>query len=842
MSGINEQISKKLLNRLKQSPYWTDKTRSNGQYINYIKCPECEKLSCWAYKKPFTLQCNRGNNCGVTIKLTDIFPEVIQGIEKEYPSIKADPHRPARVYLRARGLDAPDGLHYEYWPNVRNSGRGAVMFKIDGDTYNGRIINPSQGQGKTHNKGSTAGKIHKHPGIKYDPDEETFIVEGIIDELSIIRMGFQSIAILSANQGPSKIDLSEFKNLVFAFDPDNAGVTALRRWMKHYPNAKAIMKLSGDWNDFLICHPEDTKKKFNENRIKFEQKAKLALIENAQDYAIKFNEFYGHPPGLFTFDNCYYYSYKKDIKTKEDDEKLVTYSVSNFTIEVDHYQLDTTNPDEPVNRFFLKIKPTKGRTVFCPVSANELSSPNSLMQTFLQRARVIWSGDRRPSLAFVKKMVEAKAPVVRQLKIIGHDKESGYYVFKDFAIGSQGIAIALNRKGFIELSTNNQIRPAQYTTIKPVKGISPEKIYSLIYQAWGERGITGVAWMVAGWFVHDIKIKIGFFPFLSFYDETQTGKTRLARFMNACQCLDEEGLPMRKVNTSKGEIRKLAQRASLFKALLEGNNEENSRFDIESILTLYNDNPLQVRALKTNDIQTQEIPFLSSLLFVQNKEPFKSKAQKERVVSIRFKREDITEETSKAFYQLTQIPIAEMAYFFPYVMKHRELFENKWYEEFQKAKRDLSLVIGDARINENHALILSTHRLLCGVLNTDYDLQSYIEKIGNQKQNECMHRDETIADTFLNIVLNFNTTDTGFFDVDPNSRMLFINLYGALQKIKDNQIAFPVQLRELYLPLKEHPAFIESMKNHYFKETKGPVTESIRKKAWVFDFNKINEE
>jgi len=173
---------------------------------------------------------------------------------------------------------------------------------------------------------------------------------------------------------------------------------------------------------------------------------------------------------------------------------------------------------------------------------------------------------------------------------------------------------------------------------------------------------------------------------------------------------------------------------------------------------------------------------------------------------------------------------------------HQGLFESKWYEEFKKAKRDLNLVIVDARINENHALILAFHRLLCGILNTDYDLQPYIEKIGNKKQNECMYRDETIADTFLNIVLNFNTSDTGFFDIDPDSKMLFINLEGALQKIKDNQIAFPVQLRELYSPLKEHPAFIESMKNHYFKETKGTETESIRKKSWVFDFNKINEE
>ena len=55
---------------------------------------------------------------------------------------------------------------------------------------------------------------------------------------------------------------------------------------------------------------------------------------------------------------------------------------------------------------------------------------------------------------------------------------------------------------------------------------------------------------------------------------------------------------MKKVNTGKGEIRKLAQRAGLFKALLESNNEDNTRFDMDALLTMFNDNPLQVTSLE----------------------------------------------------------------------------------------------------------------------------------------------------------------------------------------------------------------------------------------------------
>ena len=40
---------------------------------------------------------------------------------------------------------------------------------------------------------------------------------------------------------------------------------------------------------------------------------------------------------------------------------------------------------------------------------------------FLQRARALWQGERPASLALASKIVEAGAPVVRQLQIIGYE-------------------------------------------------------------------------------------------------------------------------------------------------------------------------------------------------------------------------------------------------------------------------------------------------------------------------------------------------------------------------------------------------------------------------------------
>lgn len=835
---VKTDIKAVIKSLLQKSEYWTCKTKENEEYISNLKCPECGDQTAWAYAKElWSINCNRLNECGARTKTLSLFPEIIQNIEKEHSPTKEDPHQPATAYLHSRGLnESLNGLKYEYWENIRNTGRGGVMFKVDDGIYNGRIFNPPHGEGKTHNKGSTSGVFWKYPK-GYDQIKPTYVVEGIIDALSLWEIGEQAIALLSAGQDPSKLNLSKFGNIIFAFDPDEAGASALRKWKGHYPDAGAIMPVKGDWNDLLLSNSKkNVRKYFEEHKKEFECRAKLVLAENAEDYATIYQEHYRCAPGLFIFRKCYHYSHVINPK----DNSLKTYQVSNFTVEVDHYQLDNSNPEEPVNRYYLKIKPSKvGHPIRCTVSASELASPGGLTQMFLQRARVLWEGDKMPSLDLTRRIIEAGAPVVRQLQVLGYDRESDCYIFKDFAIDHKGKMILPNSKGFFELSRTDQIRPAQYPTVKPVKGIEPKEIYNLIYQAWGNQGITGVAWMVASFFVHRIKKQIGFFPFLSFYGDTQVGKTILTRCLNAFQCLDEEGLPMRKVNTGKGEIRKLAQRAGLFKALLESNEEDNIRFDMDALLTLYNENPLQVRALKSNDIQTVEIPFLSSLLFVQNREPFKTKAQKERVISVQFKEDSLTPETSKAFNKLIQIPLSDMAYFFPFIMKHRADIESKWLDAFQQAKEDVREAIGDARITENHAFILAFHRLLCEVLHVIYDLKPYIEEIGKQKQKECRHRAESVADIFFDILDKMSTNEAWFMSTDKETKQLTVNLQEAYQKIKDDQINFPVQLKDLQASLREHPAYIESNKLCRFMKKCGQSTENKPLRAWIFDVTKI---
>ena len=198
-------------------------------------------MTAWAYlEEPWAINCNRLNECGARTKTLQLFPEIIQNIEKENPPCKEDPNKPATAYLHSRGLyESLKELHHEYWKDIRGTGRGGVMFKVADSVYNGRIFNPPHGEGKTHNKGSTSGVFWWHPGREYDQTKPVYVVEGIIDALSLWEMGFQAIAVLSSGQDPAKLNLSEFNgNLIPAFDPDEAGAAALRKWKKLYPERR----------------------------------------------------------------------------------------------------------------------------------------------------------------------------------------------------------------------------------------------------------------------------------------------------------------------------------------------------------------------------------------------------------------------------------------------------------------------------------------------------------------------------------------------------------------------------------------------------------------------------
>lgn len=542
---------------LKASRFWTSRTRLNNVSIQSLNCPVCGDGSAWAYtNSPMAINCNKANTCGARTKTLDLFPEVRRNIERDFPPSKEDPHRPAREYLHSRGLHSSIvGLDFRYLKNARKTGSGAVLFLVGKDEkgkeiLNGRLFNPPPGEGKTHNIGSTIGRYWRHPGINYDPSQKTWITEGILDALSLVEIGKQAIAVLSSGQDPTKLNLPDFTNKVLAFDNDEAGYRACRKWKPAYPEAEVVLcDPDQDWNDLLQeKNFEETRKQFEISLPRYRLNGELALAESASQYADIFYKFYQHIPGLFVFQSCTYFSSLKTTRGGDGQPYVSVTRCLKGVVKVVSFILDRSNPARPEYLYNLSVQPVKGRTIEATAIGPDLASNRRLNEFFLSSFKITWEGDAKACTAFSTMITGNKsAPEVKQLLFIGHQQDTGAYVFPKWAVDISGRPLTPDKRGFFQIGHNQYFRPPVHGEGKAIlpADISKERvreIYRLIKEAWGFNGVTALAWTIAGWFVSDIKEAIKFFPHFSLHGLPASGKSALTLTLNAIQGREGEGV------------------------------------------------------------------------------------------------------------------------------------------------------------------------------------------------------------------------------------------------------------------------------------------------------------
>ena len=854
---MQRDIVDDIIRAIKSSSLWDSRSYETGGYLNFL-CPKCGELSAFVYQpKPFAIHCNRLNNCGESTPVKAIFPELYTDVEKRKPATEKEPNRPAIEFLSLRGLEhAAQFATIRYSRNVRNSGSGAVMFHVADHSWNGRLFNPGPDQGKTHNEGPTSGKYWK-PITPLDPSKPVYIVEGIIEALSLMEAGFQAISPLSCKADPDKITLETGFQYVIAFNSDTAGKSGLRRWAETKRLTGILPPVNLDWNDLLIRHGTDGFRDFfNQNMQSFIFHARLATAKTPEEYAAVYFDYAQKPSGLFEFDFRYYQS---SLEKKKGAESVTVKNVSDFILETDHYQLDATVKDEPEYRYCL-IARKKGEPEKRFIAmGRELSSPQGLRTVMTTRARSWWGGDQRASDELVRRICARKdKPEIRQVQSIGYDHISGCYLFPEFGVTQSGTIVRKSKSGFFELSRSDYVRPCTARAAIIPDFSSPQsssqktifEILRCIDSAWPGSGAIATGWTIASWFVHIIRQQLRFFPFLSLRGDPQTGKSTLITILNRLQCIDEEGLPLNSANTTKGELRQISQRSSLFQGLIEG-NRASSRFDsamVSMVLPLYNHgNPLQVRAAKSNDNTLVELPFRSALLFSQNAEPFVSRAQRERFISLDFRKDLITRTTTLAIDQLRTFAPSEFAGFFSEVMKYRLQIERSWFDHFETTRKTFtSQGYTDARITENHSIpiaILSTLETVAkgspiasaGLCSSA--LAAITERMA-AKTIECRDESSTVADMFFDLVFQLSETDRDageFIRKSDDGAKLYIRVPECLSRLKGYSFG-----PNLYHELETHFAFVKKKISWRFTE-RGALDpkQTAVKSAWEFDYRKI---
>ena len=213
--------------------------KHKGDYLREGRCPECGKKELFiSASEPHHLKCGRETKCNWGMKTRDLYPDLWQPLHDLYPATKADPHATAKAYLKSRGLDPAlfarefvQGQRYEREAVREPKGTETVRFFLNPEksVYWERfiqVIDMADKPKKAHFNGSYKGLWWQAQDFLPESGKQVFLVEGIIDALSLIQSGFQAVALMSCNNWPEKAlqaYVGKGIHWVVALDNDPAG-------------------------------------------------------------------------------------------------------------------------------------------------------------------------------------------------------------------------------------------------------------------------------------------------------------------------------------------------------------------------------------------------------------------------------------------------------------------------------------------------------------------------------------------------------------------------------------------------------------------------------------------
>ena len=297
-------------------------------------------------------------------------------------------------------------------------------------------------------------------------------------------------------------------------------------------------------------------------------------------------------------------------------------------------------------------------------------------------------------------------------------------------------------------------------------------------------------------------------------------------------------MPVTQLNSKKGSVRTIGQVSGLFTALLEDNDRNDRGFDYSILLNAYNRGPLQVQAVFSPDLQTRETPFLGTLLFAQNTEPFNSQAERQRVISLQFKTEAITDTSRTAYEKLTAMDKRDLAGIIRQVLTNRPQFEKSWLQEYATAQKDLE-PLSEIRIRDNHALTLAFHRLFCSCFDIKEDPETvkYFANIARQKCITSAIRQTNLADHFFELLDTLNSEQAqSAYHINPKKGLIYVNLPRVEYILRDiKKMSFQVN-EHLNTALQKHPSFCRNGLTYRFPHDPDIDGEGRPKKRKVWAF------
>jgi len=807
--NFNQNKSEKIRQRLQSD---NSKYKISGAYINGLKCPACGKVDGFAHvDSPMAILCHRNNECGVNTPIKQIYPDLWRDLSKDYPPTPTNPTATARAYLESRGLNADliDFKQDKVYDKTTNKEYPSLVIEQDGVTFQ-RLIDYS---GKDKNRlNAYKGKVYQS-ALALNPDcERVFVVEGVIDALSLEKCGFAAIATYSSGAIPKGwYEENQHKHFVLAFDNDTAGISATKKTISYFKElggfnySVSLAPRGKDWNDLLVGNQLNEK-----SLLKCDWRGRLATAKSAKDYFEIYSggfddneDFFDSTFLIFEFNG---WIYKGWLSTKNDETEIKVKMLADCTIRLLHSVIDDTQDDKQRMEHYVEIQSKQGRGRI-RLDATELTAL-AQFKIALANHRQLFCGDGNDLTALASYLFKPNPPKIRALNTIGYDKKSNGFYFPKFMYDVDGRRIDANVDKYFTVANIRPFLDCADTVTSRIDDIDLKQFIQNLHGAYGNKGLMALGFYVSGLFSDLIFDHYGFFPFLSLYGDPHAGKSFVSKLLNRCLFVDSEGQTMSKANTAKGELRKISQKSSLVCALLEG-RKDAARFDYDSILPLYNRHSLYDRATTSQDNRVHSLMLKAPISFVWNHECFTLKPAKERVISLHFADADLNENTGAAWTELNNYSPEQLAGVGHYLLTNRKFFENKLISNAKFVATELkNKGINVTRIAENHAIPLAGISVLLECLGIDGGV--YIPELSRYTVERAKNKLETakseshLADYFFESIEGLTSTD----GVATNSLSeLVVHLSKVLAHLQSHNNGFNNK-SELISELKRHDRFV----------------------------------
>ena len=682
IASLADDITNTFKQQLTQRLITDYKLKESGKYLRG-KCPECAQPTLWTLKNDLTtLRCD----CGVKLNTPELYPDLTDNLNANYPATDTDHKRTANAYLLInRGLPLVDTYSWyeqgDYWHEKANKGSATVLFWLNPEKTVSfeQLIEPvtiteddgSQTVQTTRFKGANAGLYWQPPAQDITKGDKVYLCDGIFNAMALAVKGYKVIGLLNTKTLPETL-LTHYNDKqihwVIALGNSSQARDITRKHLlklkTHEQKNSCVFSLdTHELIDWVKLHKLGKLEKSH-----FETYAYYGNVETAVSALEKAFILYSHDNRNYFCFNFRHKTYAAKIDNKEfiaakkqaeidsgnDEEhckQQAFYQSAEInpiaTFELDFLYFQQPQTGDTGQNFFKVSFSNHSQTINVPFPGCVLSAASDFKKAIRKVSpSAIFTGSTL-DLDYLSEQWQKKAPsVVSTIDYLGYDRLSKAYIFEDFAV-QDGTIHKVNDQSFFKLkqhtikSTHSLPHSIahQLTMTKPVDWLSDYRT------AYGTKGMVVLAWWFGTLFASQIRAKHRSYPFFEIFGEAGSGKSDMVDLLFKLYGLHNMGFnPSRGFTSAAGLTRKTSELANMPIVFNETENDNHAKekhveqFDWARFLDFYEGRNGVAKGVATNDNKTRMPEFKAALMAVQNPQITGSEAIITRFITVNFDR------------------------------------------------------------------------------------------------------------------------------------------------------------------------------------------------------------